>query len=450
MGTAEAGGRDVAAGARNLSCGCSPTAGVLIGVVLGAVCGISCFQAGLSGSHLAKVLSFPGRLWLKGLKCMVLPMIVFSMIGSMVMMRNLPGAKKVGVEVVVLYILTTLVAAAEGCLLSAVWLVPALEHVPRPNVSAIASGTKKVPEISVTDTLLNIFDQLVPQNLVKDAANGYLLPVIVASIVVGILIKDKKNDGRESATLEMVNELNDVVIKVVSMLMFITPLGVGSLVFASTSALNLSEIGRAVGIFMGVVCTGLLIHLLLVYGSMLLFARRNPVRYFVNTGPALATALGTSSSLATLPINIQCAINKNGIAPHLAKFSLSLGATINMDGTGLYLICCTAFLGTLEGVKIGIGKYLILAIMATLCSMGAAPVPSASLVLLATIMTSVGVPMTENFGLIAAVDWILDRGRTVVNVSGDATVAAVVDSHFYDKERAEPDSEGEGSTSDRF
>jgi Na+/H+-dicarboxylate symporter len=149
--------------------------------------------------------------------------------------------------------------------------------------------------------------------------------------------------------------------------------------------------------------------------------------------PALLTAFGTSSSAAALPVTQQCSIENNKISPHIAKFVLSLGATINMDGTGLYLICAAFFIGTIEGVTFGLGKFATMAVLAMLCSLGTAPVPSASLVLLSTIMTSVGIPLTSTFGLVWAVDWLLDRLRTVVNVAGDASVTAVVD-RFYGQE----------------
>merc|ERR1711920_605021 len=170
---------------------------------------------------------------------------------------------------------------------------------------------------------------------------------------------------------------------------------------------------------------GLSTHFLVVYpGLVVLFTKKNPLMYVYNLLPALLTAFGTSSSAAALPVTTQACVEKNGVAPHIAKFVLSLGATINMDGTGLYLICAAFFIGTIEGVTFGLGKFATMAVLAMLCSLGTAPVPSASLVLLSTIMTSVGIPLTSTFGLVWAVDWLLDRMRTVVNVAGDASVTS--------------------------
>lgn len=424
---------------------CGPTVWVFAGVVLGGLVGWFFFHQGWTDSTAAAVLAFPGKLWLKSLKCMVLPMIIFSMIGSMIMMRNLPGAKTLGLAVVGLYAMTTLFAAVEGVMVSVLFMGPTLGNFPLPNATnatVVSEGRKKLVKIGTLDTILNIFEQLIPTNLVLDASRGYLLPVIVASIVVGILVKDKKEDGSESTTIALINELNEVVIKVVSLIMFLTPVGVGSLVFASASTLDLSRIGGTVGIFMLAVLIGLCCHVFVVYTILLCVAGRNPARYFYKILPAIATVFGTASSAATLPFSISCAVEKNAIAPHIAKFVLSLGATINMDGTGLYLICCTYFLGFLEGVEFGFGKFFVLTVMATLCSMGAAPVPSASLVLLVTILTAVGVPDTH-FGLITAVDWMLDRFRGIVNISGDATVAALINAGFSGEKDSDDSSDSD-------
>jgi Na+/H+-dicarboxylate symporter len=410
----------------------NPTALVIASVIFGGALGILFSSVGWATETAVRVLGFPGELWLKALKCIVMPMIIFAMVQSMVMLKSLPGAKNMGLVVVGLYTLTTLMAAIEGCLVSVLVMKPLLGNVTLSSgLSEEDVDKKKYDQFSALDSILNIFDGLVPKNLIGDAAEGYLLPVIVASIIVGLLVKDKNDDGSPSATLVVVGELNDVVVKVVTFLMTLTPVGVGSLVFAAVTKLDLETMGDIVIKFVLSVFIGLLFHLLVVYPTIVLvFAQTNPYGYVYNIFPALLTALGTSSSAASLPVTIRCCIEKNNIAPQIAKFVLSLGATINMDGTGLYLICAAFFLGTVEGVTFTFGKFATMSVLAMLCSLGTAPVPSASLVLLATIMSSVGIPLTSSFGLITAVDWLLDRLRTVVNVSGDASITAVADRFF--------------------
>jgi len=423
-------GSDALVGKQGVSKGgcLSPALLVGIAVIVGLAVGLTLSMTGYGQADITTVLALPGKLWLKCLKCIVLPMIVFSMVEAMVMMRSLPGARTVGVTVVGLYGFTTVMAAMEGCVVSAAIITP---YVTQVNVTAEAAAGDRAPDItrrSSFDTILGIFDNLVPSNLVNDAATNNLLPVIIASMVFGLLVPKENEDGGKSYTLSLVGELNGVVMQVVTAVMTITPIGVGSLVLASAAKLDLKEVGANVGVLILTVVAGLLMHSCIVYPTLLVvLGKRNPCTYFPNIFPALATALGASSSAVALPVTTVCVVEKNGVKPHIAKFVLSLGATVNMDGTSIYLICATYFLGTLQGISFGVGEFVSMALLATFCSMGAAPVPSASLVLLATIMTAVGVPFNETFGIISAVDWMLDRLRTCVNVAGDATVTGIVD-----------------------
>mmetsp|Transcript_10859 Transcript_10859/g.24920 ORF Transcript_10859/g.24920 Transcript_10859/m.24920 type:complete len:471 (-) Transcript_10859:289-1701(-) len=402
---------------------CNQTFLIVVAVVIGLACGMGISQAEMEQDEWVKIVKFPGSLWLKALKMIVLPMIVFSMIQSMVMLRKMPGALQVGLLVVGLYVFTTLAAAAGGCFFASTILgttVDPLETEPE-------SADPDIAEITTVDNLLNIVGQLVPANLVDDSANNRLLPIIVAAIVVGLLVPAEDEEGRPSVTVRLVDELNKVVVAVISAIIFLTPIGVGSLVLGSAARFDIDDVGEGVGFLILTVCVALCFHALVVYPVLLLVgARRNPIKYFYNISPAALTALGTSSSAATLPVSIRVNVEGNGVSEAIAKFVLSLGATINMDGTGIYLICATFFLARLQDVDFDVADWIVLSIMATLCSMGAAPVPSSSLVLLTTIMTAVDVPLNETFGLITAVDWMLDRFRTTVNVIGDSCVTAVV------------------------
>lgn len=248
------------------------------------------------------------------------------------------------------------------------------------------------------------------------------------------MVKDKKHEGSDekSTVLQAIDDANGVVIGLISKIMFLTPYGVGSLVFQALTKNDITKAADELLYLCLTVSAGLSFHAFVVYPTMLVFfARVNPVTYIKNILPAILTAMGTSSSAVTLPLSIELAKSKNGIKDHIADFVLSLGATINMDGTGLYLICATYFLARLQDFAFGFDKFILLAILATLTSAGSAPVPSASLVLLATIVDAVGMEYNEgHFGLILMIDWLLDRLRTMVNVIGDATVTAVINSRY--------------------
>jgi len=368
------------------------------------------------------ILAFPGKLWLKALTCAVLPLIVCGMIQSMAMMRDLPGAKDLAFGVISLYCFTTIVAAVEGAVIATSllgWTISPLAPLETEGKGA------EVHKMSVDEAVLNIFDQLVPKNIVGDAAANRLISVIVTSILLGLLLP--RPEGRRSTTLEVVDEVNDVVNKVIKFLIRLSPVGVCSLVLTGSSRFELQHMGTSVAALVACVLTALGLHMF-VFCSLLLAlgANRNPVTYFRTCLPALLTALGSCSSAASLPLNIEAA-EKNGLRPHVAKMALNLGATINMDGNSIYLICSTVCVALMQGICLNPGDIVVLCIMATLCTMGTAPVPSASLVLLATLLSMLDIPVTETFGLISAIDWLLDRLRTCTNVYGDACVAAVLD-----------------------
>mmetsp|Transcript_33209 Transcript_33209/g.76700 ORF Transcript_33209/g.76700 Transcript_33209/m.76700 type:complete len:454 (-) Transcript_33209:25-1386(-) len=400
---------------------------VFVAVVLGLSLGLMLSEVANvePDSKTIQVLAFPGKLWLKALKCVVLPMIFCGMIHSMVMMRELPAARSAVFWVIGLYTATTVVAAVEGCAVSFLLI----RHTVMPvHTSGVEDGESGLEKMSLIDTFLNIFNQLVPKNVVADAANNRLIAVILLAIITGCLLRVKREDGRRSVTLDLLDELNEVVTTCIKFLIYLSPLGVGSLVCSSAARFHVAQLGTSVALLAAAVLLAAGLHFFVFCPLLLaIVARRNPVRYFLNCVPPLLTALGSSSSAATLPVQIDTATEKNHLSPHIAKFVLNLGATINMDGTSMYLICATSFLAALQGRTLGPGDYTSMILMSTLCSMGSAPVPSGSLVLLTTLLTSLDIPVTETFGLITAVDWLLDRARTCVNVYGDACVAAVVD-----------------------
>lgn len=412
--------------AKGSHCGRHPLLHLLLAVAAGILVGSLFAHFSLGASRWVEVLALPGRLWLKALKCIVLPMIVLSLIKSVFTMRALPCARSVGLCTIGLYLATTVVAALEACLVSTLIFPSALRPMPHEETAGEAAGEAAVQRRGVLETAMGLADNLVPGNLVEDAAKNNLLPVIVASIIFGVLVADRRPDGGRSRTMELVDEWSDVVTRVVTALMSVTPIGVGSLVLQGAASIDLGVMGAEVGVLIGAVACGLAIHAFVAYPMLLLLCRRNPLVYFRNILPALATALGTSSSAAALPVTLSCATERNGIPAHIAEFSLSLGATINMDGTTIYLVCATSFLAELHGVHFGLQQWMLVVALATLCSTGSAPVPSASLVLLATMLAAVGVPLDKTFGLITAVDWMLDRLRTSVNVAGDSSVAAYV------------------------
>jgi Na+/H+-dicarboxylate symporter len=217
--------------------------------------------------------------------------------------------------------------------------------------------------------------------------------------------------------------------KMVRLVMWFAPVGIFGLV-----AYNIANKGggQAFGSelaklskYVGTVSVGLLVHAIVLCMILWLLGRRNPFRYFLGVLRALLTALTTSSSSATLPITIEC-VEEQGVSQKAAGFVLPLGATVNMDGTALYEAVAAIFIAQSVGVPLDLGAMVVIFLTATLAAIGAAGIPQAGLVTMVIVLRAVGLPL-EGIGLILAVDWLLDRFRTTVNVWGDSVGAGVID-----------------------
>ena len=213
--------------------------------------------------------------------------------------------------------------------------------------------------------------------------------------------------------------------RLVLMLMNVAPIGVFCLMVTLFSKMGFSAISKLIFYFMAVLLV-LLVHFFVTYPLLIRFlAGLNPVRFYKKMMPVMAFAFSTSSSGATLPVTLETVKKRLGVKNQVASFIIPLGATINMDGTAIMQGVATVFIAQAFNVDIGLGGYLMVILTATMASIGTAGVPGVGLITLALVLTQVGLPV-EGIALIIGVDRLLDMTRTVVNVVGDATVAAVV------------------------
>jgi Na+/H+-dicarboxylate symporter len=225
-------------------------------------------------------------------------------------------------------------------------------------------------------------------------------------------------------------EINKLCFKLIAILVAFTPIGVFSLVAAAVAQSNLGSLMKEIGLFLATVLSGLAFHALIVYPCLFfLFTRSNPFRVMKNVMPAFLTAMSTASSAATFPVTYRNAVDNNKVRPSTAKFVLSLGMTMNMDGTAIGFPCAVIFMANANGMALSFGQIVGMAFTSAMASMGAGPIPSAGLVMLVSILSSVGIDATTNpiFGLIIAVDWVYDRPETALNIFGDSLGAVVVD-----------------------
>ena len=353
-----------------------------------------------------------GTIFLNLIKWIVCPLVFFSIMAGVVSMRDIKKVGMIGGRTGVYYMCTTAFAVAIGLLFANLFkgIFPVLSTT---DLSYEASGS-----VNFMDTLVGIF----PSNFFKPFVDANMLQIIVASLFIGfalILIGD-----RYDTEFTMVNMLNDVCMKAMEMILKLSPIGVFCLLCPVVAENGPAVLGSLAKVLL-VAYLCYVIHAVVVYSaSVKLMGHLSPVQFFKGMMPAIMLAFSSASSVGTLPLNMECA-QKLGADKEVTSFVLPLGATINMDGTAIYQGVCAVFIASCFGISLTFSQMLTIVLTATLASIGTAGVPGAGMVMLAMVLQSVGLPV-EGIALVAGVDRIFDMGRTVVNITGDASCAIVV------------------------
>ena len=353
-----------------------------------------------------------GTIYINLLKFLVVPVVLFSITDGVISLKDLKRVGSVGLKTFLYYMCTTALAVVIGLVIVNLFkgFFPAL---PSADLGALEYTAKESP--SVMQVIVNIF----PDNLVKPMVNADMLPVIVIAIFFGAGILASGEKGAKIG--EWINCMNDVVVKIMMMIIEFTPYGVFCLM-ANVVAVNGPSIVGTLAIVIGVAYIGYIIHVVVVYGlSVRFLSGMSPIAFFKGLAPAMICAFTTTSSNATLPLNIECC-NEMGAEPEISSFVLPLGATINMDGTAIYQAVCAVFIACCYGVDLTLAQMAMIVLTATLASVGTAGVSGAGMIMLAMVLTSVGLPV-EGIAIIAGVDKLFDMGRTTLNITGDATCA---------------------------
>ena len=319
---------------------------------------------------------------------------------------------------------------------------------------AVAQRKKAGEEKTIWHILENILLMLVTDNLFKSAADMTLLPLIVFSIIFAAMLTTMGD--KVFAITRMINQFNDALMSFVMLLMNIAPIGIFCLVASKFGEAKLdgklAEMAGQQGSYILTIILGLGFHafvtLFILYWF---FTKKNPFTFFKNMSQAVLTAFSTASSSATLPVTMECAVDKAGVSEKSTKFVLPLGATINMDGTALYEAAAAIFIAQIyfpfTGQELDLMAQMTIAITATLAAIGAAGIPEAGLVTMLIVLNAVGLPV-EAIGLILMVDWLLDRFRTAVNCFGDSVGAAIVDQYMDEEKPGSESGAGESVEDD--
>ena len=383
---------------------------IIIGMLAGILVGFIFLKIG--GTFTTDYLKPFGTIYINLLKFMVVPVVLFSIMSGVISLNDLKKVGSVGIKTFIYYICTTALAVVIGLVVVNCFkgFFPVLDSSVTAGLEYEAAEAPKV-----MDVIVNIF----PDNLLKPMVDTNMLPVIVIAIFFGAGVLAAGEKGKMIANL--VESMDEVVMKVLMMIIKLTPIGVFCLM-ADVVAVNGAKVVGSLALVVGVAYIGYILHLVIVYSlSVKFLAGMSPIRFFKGMAAAMLTAFTTTSSNATLPVNIECC-NDMGAEPEISSFVLPLGATINMDGTAIYQAVATVFIACCYGIDLTIGQMVMVVVTATLASIGTAGVSGAGMIMLSMVLLQVGLPV-EGIAIIAGVDKLFDMGRTTLNITGDATCA---------------------------
>ncbi|XP_034039387.1 solute carrier family 1 member 7a [Thalassophryne amazonica] len=453
----------------------------VLAVVIGCLLGFFLRGKQLSQQEV-KYFQFPGELLMRMLKMLILPLVVSSLMSGLAAL-DAKCSSRLGIMTISYYLWTTFVAVVVGIIMvyiihpggaaqkedsddskkpmtsSADALLDLIrnmfpanlvqatfqqyrsqsvpELIPKPTVAPVLDETTKrriyiygIQDDNSTDVQNFSLDLTPPPDVIMKTLPGTsegmnVLGIVIFSATMGIMLGRMGPNG--SALVNFCQSLNEAVLKIVAIVIWYFPFGIVFLVAGKILEMDdPTAMGKKLGFYAITVVMGLVLHGLFILPAMYFFiTKKSPIVYIRGILQALLISLATSSSSATLPITFKCLLENNHIDRRIIRFVLPVGATINMDGTALYEAVAAIFIAQVNNYELDFGQIITISITATAASIGAAGIPQAGLVTMVIVLTSVGLP-TDDISLIIAVDWALDRFRTMVNVMGDALATGIM------------------------
>lgn len=425
------------------------TVATIVAVLAGIALGVILRPLGPYSKRQIMYINFPGEIFLRMLRGLILPLITSSMVAAVGSLdARLSG--RIGLRAVVYYFSTTFLAIVLGIV-----LVTSMQPGATDTDTA-ASKASKARLVTTADTLMDLVRNAFPPNVIEACVTQFstivikppgnasntsmydwdyttvqdpgtnILGLIVFCIALGATVGKMGESGKP--LLDLFTSLSDAMMIITKLVVWFSPVGVMFLVMSKTLEMrDFSVVAGQVGLYTLTVLLGLLLHgfvvLPLLYWMVM---RQAPFRFLVDMLQPIATAFGTASSSATLPVTISALEDKVKVDPKVVRFCIPIGATINMDGTALYEAVAAIFIAQVRRVSLDAGKVIAISVTATAASIGAAGIPQAGLVTMVMVLNAVGLP-ADDIALIIVVDWFLDRFRTAINVLGDAVGACVVE-----------------------
>lgn len=396
----------------------SLTAQIGIALLLAVLAGILLHNQADFVNHYIKPF---GVIFLNLLKFIVVPHVLFSVMAGIISMNNISKVGRLGLRALLYFMVTTLFAVTLGL------VVPSLlkGFLPLIHIAQDTAESIKVPQLSVMDQIVNMF----PNNIILPMSSMTMMQVIVIALFFGIAMVHVGDKGEMARKVTL--SFNDVIGKILEYIMALAPIGV----FCMLTPVVVDNGPAVLGSYVALLLLAYLcfaIHAGVVYSSAVgVLGGLSPLRFFKGMQSAMLFAFSSDSSVATLPYTMQCT-EKLGVKKDIGQFVLSLGATINMDGVAIYLGVASVFIATCCGIDLTMSQYLAIAFASTVASIGTPGIPGGSLALMAMVFASAGIPV-EGVAVAAGIDRIIDMGRTVMSITGDASCAIVMQKQVGDK-----------------
>jgi Na+/H+-dicarboxylate symporter len=387
---------------------------ILIALILGIIVGLICFftdNAAFTANYLKPI----GTIFVNLLKFIVVPVVLFSMIDGILSMDDMKKVGAVGWKTVAFFTATTAIACVIGLvcgnLFDNLGLFPTL-------VLEEGASWDKATTANFMDTLVGMF----PSNMWESFRNANMLQVIVIALLFGGSIMAAGEKGK--LCRDIVSSFNEVINKMMAFIISLSPIGVFTMMAWVIATQGADIIGH-LAIVIGCAYVGYIAHAVLIYSmSAKIFVGMSPLAFFKGAAAAMMFAFTSASSAATLPVSKEC-VDEMGADHDISSFVLPLGATVNMDGTAIYQCVATIFLASCAGIELGLAQMVTIVVTATLASIGTAGVTGAGTIMLAMVLTSIGVDVNLIM-IIYGVDRLFDMGRTTLNITGDMACALCV------------------------
>ena len=356
-----------------------------------------------------------GIIFLNLLKFIVVPLVLFSIMAGILSMNDISKVGKLGLRALLYFMTTTIFAVTLGL------VVPSLLRGILPTIHISTEAVTEVvetPRLSMMEQLVEMF----PSNILEPVSSMAMMQIIVIALFFGIAMVHVGEKGEMARKVTL--SFNDVVGKILEYIMALAPIGV----FCMLTPVVVENGPAVLGSYAALLALAYFcfaVHAGVVYASAVgLLGGLSPLKFFKGMQPAMLFAFSSDSSVATLPYTMQCT-EKMGVNKDIGRFVLSLGATINMDGVAIYLGVAAVFMANCCGIDLTMSQYLAIAFASTVASIGTPGIPGGSLALMAMVFASAGIPV-ECVAVAAGIDRIIDMGRTVMSVTGDASCAVVM------------------------